>query len=131
MAGSHWERILAAEWLVVFGTETLDALSGADSGKFALPDPSRYFATMVVFLMLAAGAMFGDKAGKLAAAMGGVAGLAILMAPGKNGKSPVLGALAYFDKLTGGGPQGPGGEGGVFGSTISNASHAVAHATNG
>lgn len=107
MAGSQWERILAAEWLVVFSTETFDALSGAGNGKFSLPDPSRYFATMVVFLMLSAAAMFGDKAGKLAAAMGGVAGLTILMAPGKNGKSPVVGALAYFDKMMGGGPSGP------------------------
>lgn len=106
MAGSKYERVLAAEWLVVMGTETLDALSGADTGTFSLPDPSRYFATMVVFLMLAAAAMFGERPGKLAAAFGGVAGLAILLSPGKNNQPPVIGALNYFDKLMSAGPAG-------------------------
>lgn len=106
MAGSNHERVLAAEWLVVMGVQTLDALSGADSGSFALPDPSRYFASMVVFLMLAAAAMFGDKPGRLAAAFGGVAGLGILLYKGHNTQPPVIGALNYFDKLMKGGPAG-------------------------
>jgi hypothetical protein len=107
MAGSNHERILAAEWLAVMGTQTLDALSSS-SGGFALPDPSRYFATMVVFVMLAMVAMFGEKPGKLAAAFGGVAALAIVVAPGKNGgKSPVVGALGYFSSLMKSGPNTP------------------------
>jgi hypothetical protein len=108
MPGSTHERILAAEWLAVMAVETLDALSGADTGSFALPDPSRYFATMVVFLMLAAAAMFGEQPGKLAAAFGGVAGLAIILSPGKEKQAPVVGMLNYFDKLlAGGGSGGP------------------------
>jgi hypothetical protein len=106
MAGSNHERILAAEWLAVMGTQTLNALASSQSG-FALPDPSRYFATMVVYLMLAAVAMFGEKPGHLAAAFGGVAALAIAAAPGKNGKSPVVGALGYFSKLMKSGPNIP------------------------
>ena len=108
MPGSTHERILAAEWLAVMAVETLDALAGADSGSFALPDPARYFATMVVFLMLAAAAMFGEQPGKLAAAFGGVAGLAIVLSPGKEKQAPVVGMLNYFSKLmAGGGPATP------------------------
>ena len=109
MAGSTHERILAAEWLVVMGTETLDALSQITDGQtFALPTPSVYFATMVVYLMLAAVAMFGERPGRLAAAFGGVAGLAILLAPTAKGKrSPVVGALGYFDQLLKSGPNIP------------------------
>ena len=105
MAGSNYERILAAEWLVVMATETLDALSQASETQFALPTPSVYFATMVVYLMLAAVAMFGERPGRLAAAFGGVAGLAILLAPTSKGKrSPVVGALGYFAQLMKSGP---------------------------
>jgi hypothetical protein len=105
MAGSNYERILAAEWLAVMATETLDSFAGSAGGAaFALPDPSKYFATMVVFLMLAAVAMFGEKPGKLAAAFGGVAALAIVLTPNKGGKSPVVGAVTYFSELTARGP---------------------------
>jgi hypothetical protein len=108
MAGSNYERILAAEWLVVMAAETLDSLSGTAGGApFSLPDPSKYFATMVVFLMLSAVAMFGESAGKLAAAFGGVAGAAILLTPSSNGKSPVVGAVTYFGDLFAGGPSTP------------------------
>lgn len=96
---SSAERLLAAEWLGIMSIQTFDALSNSTGGKLNLPDPSRYFATMVVFLFLAAGAMFGDKAGRLAGAFGGVAALAIALAPGKNGKSPIVGALGYFSQL--------------------------------
>lgn len=100
MAGSQHERVLAAEWLVLMGVETMDALANSSGGKFKLPSPSRYFAAMVVFLMLAGVAMFGTKAGRLASAFGGVATLAIVAAPGAKGKtSPVLGALKYIDGL--------------------------------
>lgn len=100
MASSH-ERVLAAEWLAVMAIETLDALSGATTGKFKLPSPSRYFATMIVYLMLGAAAMFGEKPGKLAAAFGGVAALTIVAAPRKDGgPSPVLGALHWFSAIT-------------------------------
>lgn len=103
MAGSNHERVLAAEWLVVMAIETLDALSGAGGGKFKLPNPSRYFATMVVYLMLAGAAMFGENAGRLAAAFGGVAALTITLIPVK-GQAPIIGALNYFDQLMGGTP---------------------------
>jgi hypothetical protein len=110
VAGSNHERILAAEWLAVMSVQTLNALAASSSSGFGLPDPSRYFATMVVYLMLAAVAMFGDKPGQLAAAFGGVAALTIVAAPGKNGtKKPILGALDYFAKLEANGPNVPNG----------------------
>jgi hypothetical protein len=118
MAGSSHERILAAEMLVVMGVETADALSGASSGSFTLPDPSRYFATLIAYGVLAGVAMFGEKAGKLASALGGVAALAILMAPAKStGKPLVLSVITYFDQIITGGTQGPPGSSGA-GATI-------------
>jgi hypothetical protein len=106
MAGSPEERVIAAELLVVMGVTTADALSGASTGKFSLPDPSRYFATVIVFTMLAAAAMFGPKSGRLAAQFGGVASLAILIAPTKKtGKPLILSALTYFNQLMVGGVQ--------------------------
>jgi hypothetical protein len=107
---SQYERVLAAEMIAVVGVETLDALSGADTGKFSLPDPSRYFATVIVFAMLAAAAMFGDKAGKLAASFGGVSLIGMVAVPSKkSGRSPIMGALAYFNQVITGGVQGSGG----------------------
>ena len=108
MAGGPYERLQAAEMLTVMGAETLDSLSGASTGSFTLPDPSRYFATVVVFIMLSGVAMFGDKAGKLAAQFGGVAAIGILMTPSKaTGRAPVAGMLAYFSQVIGGGVQTP------------------------
>ncbi len=99
-----YERLLAGEMIAVMGTQTFDALSGADTGKFKLPDPSRYFATVVVFTILAGVSLFGDKLGRLAATFGGVAALGIIMTPSKTtGKAPVTGALAYFAQIIGGG----------------------------
>lgn len=100
MAGSHYEKILAAEWLAIMGIETADALGNSSSGKLTLPSPSRYFATMLVFFALAAAAMFGDKAGKLAAAFGGVAMIGMSLAPSKPGGTPVvLSAINYFTEM--------------------------------
>jgi hypothetical protein len=103
MAGTPQERILAAELIVVMGVETADALSGAYTGKFSLPAPNRYFATLVAYLMLAAAALFGEKPAKLAAALGGVAALTILLSPSKvTGKPVALSALNYFDQMISG-----------------------------
>jgi len=124
MAGSRYEKILGAEWLVVFFVETADALVGVGTPKwsgetksgvtspdgspgFKLPDPAQYFAMMLVYLMLAAVAMFGDKAGKLAAAFGGVAALAIAISPSKvTGKPIILSLTTYFNQLLTGNTQG-------------------------
>ena len=114
MAGSPEERILAGEMLLVMTLETIDALSGAQSGKVKLPNPARYVSTMAVFLMLAAATMFGPGPAKIAARFGGLATLAILLAPTKN---PTTGALTgdpialsfikYIGQITGGGVLGP------------------------
>ena len=87
MPGSTHERILAAEWLAVMAVETLDALSGADSA----PSRSRPGAVLRHHggvLMLAAAAMFGEQPGKLAAAFGGVAGLAIVFPRARRSRRP-------------------------------------------
>lgn len=101
MAGSSYEKVLAAEWLAVMAIETGDALakSGGKS-TLSLPNPAQYMATMIVFLSLAGVAMFGEHAGKLAAAFGGVAAIAILLVPiGKGKNSPLVGFLAYVNAL--------------------------------
>lgn len=97
---SQGEKLLAAELVVVMGVQTADALSGAYTGKFSLPQPSRYFATIVVFLMLSAAALFGEKPGRLAAAFGGVAALGIMLSPSKaTGQPVIISALNYFDQM--------------------------------
>ena len=113
MAGTPHERVLAAEMIVCVGAQTADALSDAYDGTFALPDPSRYFATVIVFAMLSGAAMFGERAGRLASTFGGVATLAILLAPTKAstkaGKPEPLAmrVLGYFAQVMGGGTQRP------------------------
>lgn len=110
MAGTIHEKALAAEVIGVLVVETADALSGANTGTFKLPDPSRYFATVIVFMMLAGAAMFGEKPGKLAATFGGVAAIGMIATPSKaTGRAPVMGLLAYFNQLWTGGVQGSGG----------------------
>jgi hypothetical protein len=108
---SGYERILGAEVIVVMGVETADALfasSGKD--KFKLPDPSVYFATLVAYMVLAGVAMFGEKAGRLAASLGGVVGLAILLTPtaaSKQAGKPqplAISLLDYFNSLIASGP---------------------------
>ncbi len=109
MAGSPQERVLAAELLVVMGVQTADALSGAYTGKFQFPNPSRYFASIVVYLMLAAAAMFGEKPARLAATFGGVAALTILLAPTKRSveagkpEAVAVSAIGYLAQLVSGG----------------------------
>jgi len=128
MAGGPYERLLAAEMLTVMGAETLDSLSGASTGSFNLPDPSRSFATVVVFMMLSGVAMFGEKAGKLAAQFGGVAALGMLMTPSKvTGRAPVAGMLAYFSQMIGGG----GGQTPQAGTTVGSSGQAVPITTPG
>lgn len=81
MASAH-ERALAAEWLAVMIIETGDALAKhGKQGKRFLPQPSRYFATMVAYLLLAGVALFGDKAARVASALGALVALTIVMAP--------------------------------------------------
>lgn len=83
------ERTLAVEWLAVMLVETGDALahpkqrytSAARRKITGLPYPSRYFATMVVYLMLAAGAAFSERFGKVMTALGGLVALTIVLAP--------------------------------------------------
>ena len=81
MAVSHGERTLAAEWVALVLLITGDAIGEGLGGGKGLPNPSRYFASMVVFVMLAAFALAGEKAAKLASTLGGVALLAIALAP--------------------------------------------------
>ncbi len=108
---STYEKALGAELVVVMAIQTLDALAGdtidPDTGSVegtTLPDPARYVATVIVFAMLAAVAMFGDKPGKLAAQFGGVAALAIIVAPGVGGKTPpIIGALGWMNQMILGG----------------------------
>lgn len=96
---SNYEKLIGAEWLAVMMIETGDALgTSGPSGKFNLPSPSRYFATMIVYLGLAGAAMFGDRIARGAAMFGGVAALAIAMAPNKKGGKPVI--LSFIDYLT-------------------------------
>lgn len=78
---SQYERLLAVEWIAVFAIETGDALYSSKEKKFSLPQPQRYFATMIAYLMLAGLALFGEGAAKVAAALGGVAALTIVLAP--------------------------------------------------
>jgi hypothetical protein len=111
MPSGH-ERVIAAELVTVMGVETLDALV-ASGGKstFSLPDPSVYFATLVVYLMLSGLALFGDRYGKLAAAFGGVAAAGILMTPTARSKQEgkpkplVMSMITYFDSIISGGTE--------------------------
>lgn len=126
MAGTVHERVLAAEMLVVMSAQTADALSGASGGTFSLPDPSRYFAAIIVYASLAAVAMFGEKPGRLAGAFGGVAALAILLAPTKASKASgkntplIMSVLNYANQIMSGGVGGVGGTGsGSSGSSSS------------
>jgi len=95
---SSWEKVLGAEWLSVMVVQTGDALAGSQSG-FSLPNPSRYFAAMIVYFSLAAVAMFGEKPAKFAAAFGGLAALGMLLAPSKAGGKPVI--MSFLDYVTG------------------------------
>lgn len=98
------ERQLALEWLGVLVVETGDALYHSSKKRFALPQPKRYFATMVAYLILAGVALFGERAGRVAAALGGLVALTILLAPATvrqpvSATNPVL-LVSFFKWLT-------------------------------
>jgi hypothetical protein len=98
MAVASGERLVAVEWIVVVLVQTGDALASPGRGPLGgikLPNPSRYIASMVAYLMLAALALFGPRAAKMAGAIGGVAALAILMAPAEKGGKPLI--LSFFN----------------------------------
>src|SRR5580692_416660 len=84
MAVSQGERLIGVEWIVVVLMMTGDALAGGPQGQLGgakLPSPSRYFGAMIAYLMLAGVALFGEGAAKVASRLGGVAMLAIMLAP--------------------------------------------------
>jgi len=84
MAVSQGERLLGVEWIIVVLMMTGDSLAGGAQGQLGggkLPQPSRYFGAMIAYLMLAGLALFGPGAAKIAGRLGGVAALAIILAP--------------------------------------------------
>lgn len=91
---SQGERVLAAEWTVMVLVITGDAIGNGGTP----PAPSQYVATVVVYAMLAALSMFGSKASRLAGAFGGVAAIAILLAPGKGQSKPLV--VRFFNWVT-------------------------------
>jgi hypothetical protein len=112
---SSGERLLGAEWVVVMLVQTGDAFGESTDEQFSLPQPSRYWASLVAYLMLAAFALFGDKASKLAGGLGAVAALAILLAPPDptapiaQGNYPlIIRFLGWLSSMYSQGPAGPG-----------------------
>jgi hypothetical protein len=84
VAVSQGERLVAIEWLTIVFVMTGDALASSQRGPQGgpkLPQPARYFAAMVAYLMLAGLSAFGPNAAKLASRLGGLAALAFLLAP--------------------------------------------------
>lgn len=108
MAVHPGERVLAAEWIVVVLVQTGDALASPNRGSLGgpkLPNPSRYFASMIAYLFLAGLALFGRGPAKIAGAIGGVAALAILLAPStKGGKPLIVSFLSYLNAIMVSGP---------------------------
>lgn len=120
---SSGERALAAELVVVLLAQTADAFAQAGpagdtaktgtwpSGKPSFwPQPARYVASVLAYLGLAGLAMFGDRAARLAMALGGVVALAILASPpnpsapvGPGNESLILRALGWVTQLEQGG----------------------------
>ena len=106
MATTH-EKALAAEWLAVMVIETGDAFARhGKKGQRFLPQPQRYFATMVAYLLLAGVALFGPRAGKVASALGALVALTILMAPptikkavGPTNEPLIVSFLGYLAKM--------------------------------
>jgi hypothetical protein len=75
------ERLIASEWIAVMVVQTGDALGESSGDQFSLPEPNRYWAAMAAYLMLAGMALFGEGPARLAGALGGVAAVAIMLAP--------------------------------------------------
>jgi hypothetical protein len=115
MAGTPGERLIAAEWLAVMVVQTGDAFGESNNDQFTLPEPSRYWASIAAYLMLAGLALFGEGPARLAGALGGVAALAILLAPPQIGEpisstnQPlIVRFFGYLAKMYQTGPAGPG-----------------------
>lgn len=91
MAVSSGERLIGVEWVLVTLLQAGDAIAsggqtttnaqGVSTTAPKLPSPSRFFAAMIAYLMLAGAAMFGPNAAKVASRLGAVAALAIALAP--------------------------------------------------
>jgi hypothetical protein len=108
------EKSLAGIWLAVMVIETGDAIAKSKAtsknpNHRRLPPPSRYFATMVVYLMLAGAAAVSQTAGRVAVALGGLVGLTILLAPptlkkpiGPTNEPPIVAFFGYLTSLYGG-----------------------------
>lgn len=87
MAVSSGERLIGVEWVLITMLQAGDAIAsggqknaeGVTSPK--LPSPSRFFAAMIAYLMLAGVALFGPNAAKVASRLGALAALAMMLAP--------------------------------------------------
>jgi hypothetical protein len=98
------EKVLAMELLGFVLIQTGNAFyrAGATGQKGALggpllPQPSQYFAGLIVFTTLAAAAAVSERLGRLAAAFGGLALLALALRPNNaGGTPPVVGFLRWL-----------------------------------
>lgn len=107
---SHGEKVLAIEWLAIMAIQTGDAIyeksAGKTQGAGFLPQPQRYFATMIVFFFLAAASAFSDRFGRTAAAFGGLAAIAIgLAVPKGASSSPLVGFTKWLASMAASPPQ--------------------------
>ncbi len=121
MAGTVQEKALAAEWLVVVLVEAGDAFNRtstytAPTGarRLKMPPPSRFIATMVVYMMLAAAALFGEAPGKVAAGLGGLVALTLVLVPpnpkalpGKGNEPAIVSFFQWLDKMMKDPPKSP------------------------
>lgn len=98
--GGNPRRVLVAEMVMVLAIVTV-----ADIAEGNAPEPSQYVAPFVVYLALAFLAEFGDDAARLAAGMGGLVLLALLV----NHSAGIVKALSYVGgtAATGGPPRPP------------------------
>ncbi|HMK62032.1 MAG TPA: hypothetical protein VK386_00315 [Acidimicrobiales bacterium] len=104
---SHAEKVLAVELLGFVAIQTGDAFytskaagTTGQMGGPTLPAPSQYFAGLIVFVMLAGLAATGQKAGRFAAAFGGLVLLYMAVKPNNSGgPSPVVGFLRWLASM--------------------------------
>lgn len=83
------ERLLGGEWIAVLVVITGDQLgqnTPGGPGSFKLVNPSRYFATVVVYLFLAALALVNDRTAKFAATFGALVMGVVLLTPTNPGQ---------------------------------------------